>query len=119
MDKVQRKLQFAVPDNGVWGETMNNYEVFVQGGPEVKTVQFKLPRGLLEYVVGMGGKVVEEIANDSNTRVVLKKPPLGAKHVVFTVTGKSKDVNMAQYIFQQIVKSNQHKLHTVRPITNS
>ena len=31
MEKVQRKLAFAVPDQGIWGETMNNYEVFVQG----------------------------------------------------------------------------------------
>ncbi|CAB4065578.1 HNRNPA1_3 [Lepeophtheirus salmonis] len=91
----------------------------VQRGPDVKTVRFKIPRGMLEYVVGMAGKVIEEIANDTNTRVVVKKPSVGAKNVIFTVTGKSKDVMSAQYIFQQIVKSNIHKLNTVRPITNS
>ena len=74
---------------------------------------------MLEYVVGMAGKVVEEIANDSSTRIVLKKPPLGSKHVVFSVTGKIKDVDTAQYIFQKIVKANLHKLNMVRPITNS
>ncbi|XP_040568298.1 uncharacterized protein [Lepeophtheirus salmonis] len=119
MEKVQRKLQFAIPDQGTWGTTMNNYEIFVKGGPDVKTVRFKIPRGMLEYVVGMAGKVIEEIANDTNTRVVVKKPSVGAKNVIFTVTGKSKDVMSAQYIFQQIVKSNIHKLNTVRPITNS
>lgn len=141
MEKVQRKLQFAVPDQGLWGETMNNYDIFVKGGPDVKTVQFKIPRyepfkttchphttqcysflffrGLLEYVVGMAGKVVEEIANDSNTRICLKKPALGSKHVVFSITGKVKDVSTAQYIFQQIVKSNLPKLNQTRPITNS
>ncbi len=119
MEKVQRKLQFAVPDQGSWGETMNNYEVFVQGGPGVKTMQFKIPRGMLEYVVGMGGKVVEEIANDSNTRIVLKKPVLGSKHVVFCITGKNQDVSTAIFIFQKIVKANLHKLNMVRPITNS
>lgn len=119
LEKVQRKLQYAVPDQGTWGETLNNYEIFVQSGSDVTTVQFKLQRGLLEYVVGMGGKVVEEIANDSNTRIVLEKPKLGAKHVVFSITGKKSDVSCAQYIFQQIVKSNVDKLNTVRPITNS
>lgn len=119
MEKVQRKLQYAVPDQGTWGETMNNYEIFVKGGADVKTVKFKIPRGMLEYTVGMAGKVVEEIANDTNTRIVVKKPELGAKHVIFTITGKNKDVNSAQYILQQIVKSNLHKLHSVRPITNS
>jgi RNA recognition motif-containing protein len=118
LEKVQRKLQYAIPDQGTWGETMNNYEVFVQGG-DVKTIQFKILRGMLEYVVGMAGKVVEEIANDSNTRIVLTKPAAGAKHVVFTITGKHKDVDLAQYIFKKIVKANIHKLNMVRPITNS
>lgn len=119
MEKVTRKLQYAIPDQGTWGETMNNYEVFVQGGSEVKTVQFKIPRGMLEYVVGMAGKVVEEIANDTNTRICLKKPKLGSKHVVFSITGKTQDVNTAQYICQKIVKANMHKLNLTRPITNS
>jgi hypothetical protein len=58
MEKVKRKLSYAIPDQGTWGETMNNYEVFVQGG-SVRTIQFKIPRPLLEYVVGMGGKVLK------------------------------------------------------------
>ena len=62
---------------------------------------------------------MQEIANDTNTRIVVTKPPLGAKHVVFSITGKRSDVTQAQYIFQQIVKSNMHKLNAVRPITNS
>ena len=74
---------------------------------------------MLEYVVGMAGKIVEEIANDTNTRITVTKPKVGAKHVVFAITGKSTDVEAAQYIFQQIVKSNIHKMNSVRPITNS
>merc|ERR1711893_477213 len=88
MEKTQRKLQYAVPDQGTWGETMNNYEVFVQGGANVKTIQFKIPRGMLEYAVGMAGKIVSEIANDTNTRIVLKKPERGAKSCIFSITGK-------------------------------
>ena len=41
MEKVQRKLQFAVPDQGTWGETMNNYDVFVAGAGSVKTLQVR------------------------------------------------------------------------------
>lgn len=33
LEKVQRKLQYAIPDHGTWGETLDNYEVFVRGGP--------------------------------------------------------------------------------------
>jgi RNA recognition motif-containing protein len=119
LEKVQRKLQYAVPDKGLWGETMNNYDIFVKGSPDVMTAQFKVPRGMLEYVVGMGGKVVTEIANDSNTRIQLFPPEMGAKHVVFSITGRKDDVNMAIFIFQKIVKANLHKLNMVRPITNS
>lgn len=119
LEKVQRKLQYAIPDQGIWGETMNTYEIFVKGGPEVKTTQFKIPRGMLEYTVGMAGKVVEEIANDTNTRITVHKPNMGARNIHFSVTGKASDVNAAQYIFQKIVKSNIHKLNQVRPITNS
>ena len=118
MEKVRRKLQYAVPDQGTWGETMDNYEVFVKGG-SVRTIQFKIPRPLLEYVVGMGGKVVDEIANDTGTRINLAKPKIGAKHCVFSVTGKADDVLKAQFIFQKIVKSNIKKLNVVKPITDS
>ena len=67
----------------------------------------------------MGGKIVDEIANDTNTRINLEKPKLGAKFCVFTVTGKQSDVQMAQLIFQRIYKSNMKKLNTVKPITDS
>ncbi len=49
MEKVQRKLQFAVPDQGLWGETMNNYEVFVQGGADVQTTQFRYTISLIVF----------------------------------------------------------------------
>ena len=92
---------------------MDNYEVFVRGGPAIKTTKFKLPRSMLEFTVGMSGKVVDEIATDTNTRIVVAKPPLGSKETIFSVTGKVADVNAAQYIFQQIVKANQHKMNTI------
>jgi hypothetical protein len=47
LEKVRRKLQYAIPDHGTWGETMDNYEVFVRGGPAIKTTKFKLPRAML------------------------------------------------------------------------
>merc|ERR1712156_759200 len=95
LEKVQRKLQFAIPDHGAWGETIDNFQIFVKQ------------------------KNVKEVANDTNTRITVIKPEKGAKNVKFNITGDVKDVNAAQYIFQKIVKSNIHKLNQVRPITNS
>ena len=87
--------------------------MFVRGGAGIKTAKFKIPREMLEWAVGMSGKVVEEIANDTNTKIVVAKPPLGAKDTIFSVTGKVEDVNAAQYIFQKIVKANKHRLNSV------
>merc|ERR1711874_820924 len=92
-EKVQRKLQYAIPDQGAWGET-NNYDIFVKGGADIVSSQVKIPRGMLEFVVGMAGKVIESIADDTQTRLMIKKPEIGAK-----------------YIMANIVKSNMHKLN--------
>jgi len=73
----------------------------------------------MEYTIGMSGKVVEEIANDTNTKIVVAKPAVGAKHAIFAVTGKVDDVNAAQYIFQQIVKSNMNKVGSGKPTPTS
>ena len=40
-EKVQRKLQYAIPDQGAWGET-NNYDIFVKGGADIVSSQVKL-----------------------------------------------------------------------------
>merc|ERR1711936_440504 len=109
-EKVQRKLQYAIPDQGAWGES-NNYEIFVKGGPDIVSSNVKIPRGMLEYVVGMAGKVIESIADDTQTRLMIKKPELGAKDVFITITGKRDGIKQAQYIMANIVKSNMHKLN--------
>ena len=115
LEKVKRKLQFVIPDHGTWGETIDNFQVFVKG-TDVKTTKFKMARGMLEYTVGMSGKIVEEVANDTNTRITVLKPMAGTKVVKFTITGITKDVDAAQYIFQKIVKSNIHKLTQVKQL---
>jgi hypothetical protein len=30
LEKVHRKLQYAIPDHGTWGDTVNYYDVFVR-----------------------------------------------------------------------------------------
>jgi len=109
-EQVQRKLQYAIPDQGAWGES-NNYAIFVQGGPQIGSSNVKIPRGMLEYVVGMAGKVIGSIADDTQTRIHIKKPELGAKDVQITITGKRDGIKQAQYIMANIVKSNMHKLN--------
>lgn len=109
-EKVQRKLQYAIPDQGAWGET-NNYDIFVRGGADIVSSQVKIPRGMLEYVVGMAGKVIESIADDTQTRLMIKKPELGARDIFITITGKREGIKQAQYIMANIVKSNMHKLN--------
>ena len=97
----------------VGGLSVNSCSVTVESGyMGIKTTKFKLPRAMLEWTVGMSGKVVQEIANDTNTKIVVAKPPMGSKETIFSITGKVSDVDAAQYIFQQIVKANKHRLTT-------
>jgi len=115
-EKVQRKLQYAIPDQGAWGESFN-YEIFVKGGPEILSSQVKIPRGMLEYVVGMAGKVIESIAEDTKTRLMIKKPEMGSKDVYITITGRQEGLKQAQLIMADIVRSNMHKMNLVSTLT--
>ena len=89
----------------------NNYEIFVKGGPNIASKNVKIPRGMLEYVAGMAGKVVSSIADDTGTRIMIKKPEMGAKDVIITVTGKKEGLSQATFIMANIVKSNMHRLN--------
>ena len=109
-EHVQRKLQYAIPDQGAWGEK-NNYEIFVKGSADVRSKNVKIPRGMLEYVAGMAGKVVSSIADDTQTRIMIKKPDMGARDVMITITGKREGVEQATFIMANIVKSNMHRLN--------
>jgi hypothetical protein len=109
-EHVQRKLQYAIPDEGAWGES-NNYEIFVKGGADIISSNIKIPRGMLEYVVGMAGKVVGGIADDTGTRIMIKKSEVGAKDVRITLTGKRDGIKQATFIMSKIVKTNIHKLN--------
>ena len=103
-------MQYAIPDQGAWGEK-NNYEIFVKGGPDIASKNVKIPRGMLEYVAGMAGKVIAGIADDTKTRIMIKKPEMGAKEVIITITGKRDGINQATFIMANIVKSNMHRLN--------
>ena len=135
-DHVHRKMQWAIPDEGAWGEK-NNYEIFVKGGADISSSNLRIPRGMLEFVAGMSGRVIEGIADDTGTRFLLlsSSPPLllfpfftppttsshprcairraevGATHVVITITGSNDGIRQATYIMSKIVKSNIHKLN--------
>jgi len=109
-EQVQRKLQYAIPDQGAWGER-NNYEIFVQGGAHIASKNVKIPRGMLEYVAGMAGKVISGIADDTKTRIMIKKPEMGSKEVMITITGDREGLQQATFIMANIVKTNMHKLN--------
>ena len=66
---------------------------------------------MLEYVAGMAGKVISGIADDTKTRIMIKKPEMGAKEVIITITGKRDGINQATFIMANIVKSNMHRLN--------
>jgi len=83
----------------------------LQGGQDIISSILKIPRGMLEYVVGMAGKVAEGIADDTGTRIGIKKAEVAANDVVITITGKREGIKQATFIMSKIVKSNLHKLN--------
>ena len=95
---------------GAWVER-NNYEIFVQGGAHIASKNVKIPRGMLEYVAGMAGKVISGIADDTKTRIMIKKPEMGSKEVMITITGDREGLQQATFIMANIVKTNMHKLN--------
>jgi len=109
-DHVQRKMKWAIPDEGAWGEK-NNYEIFVKGGVDIVSSNLKIPRGMLEFVAGMSGRVIEGIADDTGTRCAIRKAEVGASEVVITITGTRDGIKQATYIMSKIVKSNIHRLN--------
>ena len=66
---------------------------------------------MLEYVAGMAGKVISGIADDTKTRIMIKKPEMGSKEVMITITGDREGLQQATFIMANIVKTNMHKLN--------
>merc|ERR1719285_814327 len=113
-EHVQRKLQWAIPDEGAWGEA-NNYELFVKGGQDIISSVLKIPRGMLEYVVGMAGKVAEGIADDTGTRIGIKKAEVAANDVVITITGKRRKRSKRRSPTHSLEVNALHKIAKLLP----
>ena len=88
-----------------------NFEALEAVLADIKSKNVKIPRGMLEYVAGMAGKVVGSIADDTCTRIMIKKPEPQAKEVIITITGKREGVEQATFIMANIVKTNMHRLN--------
>ena len=88
---------------GAWGER-NNYEIFVQGGAHIASKNVKIPRGMLEYVAGMAGKVISGIADHDQEAG-------DGLQVMITITGDREGLQQATFIMANIVKTNMHKLN--------
>ena len=55
--------------------------------------------------------MIESIADDTGTRLGIKKGEAGSRDVIITITGKREGIKQATFIMAKIVKSNIHKLN--------
>ena len=80
-----RVLNQRIPDSGEWGGGHEFTEMMKKNG--AKTVTCKLPKSMLPVVVGEDGKIVAEIAKDSDTRISLLTSTPQEETVLFHIVG--------------------------------
>lgn len=97
-----RQLYQRVPDSGTWGGGRDHQESIKQQG--AKTTTCKLPKSMLNVVVGEDGKIVADIATDSKTKISLIKSAPQEESCLFHIVGTAENCKTAQYMMQIKIK---------------
>lgn len=97
-----RVLNQRIPDSGEWGGGHEFNEMMKKNG--AKTVTCKLPKSMLPVVVGEDGKIVSEIAKDSETKITLLASTPQEETVLFHIVGTPEHCKTAQYVMQIKIK---------------
>jgi len=97
-----RQLYQRVPDSGTWGGGGDHQESLKQQG--AKTTTCKLPKSMLNVVVGEDGKIVADIARDSKTKISLIKSAPQEDTCLFHIVGSPENCKTAQYMMQIKIK---------------
>jgi len=103
-----RQLYQRVPETGTWGGGRDHQESFK--GQEAKTVTCKLPKGMLNVVVGEDGKIIADIATDSKTKISLIKSAPQDESCLFHIVGTPENCKTAQYMMQIKIKKGWSKV---------
>jgi len=107
-----RQLYQRVPDSGTWGGGRDHQESIKQLG--AKTTTCKLPKAMLNVVVGEDGKVIADIAGDSKTKISLIKSAPQDESCLFNIVGTGENCKTAQYMMQIKIKEKLAKGNQVR-----
>jgi len=97
-----RQLYQRVPDSGTWGGGADHQESLQKQG--AKTTTCKLPKAMLNVVVGEDGKIVTDIARDSKTKISLIKSAPQEDTCLFHIVGSPENCKTAQYMMQIKIK---------------
>jgi len=97
-----RQLYQRVPDSGTWGGGRDHQESIKHQG--AKTTTCKLPKAMLNAVVGEDGKIVADIATDSKTKISLIKSAPQEESCLFHIVGTAENCKTAQYMMQIKIK---------------
>lgn len=107
-----RQLYQKVPDSGTWGGGRDHQESIKVHG--AKTLTCKLPKSMLNVVVGEDGKIVADIASDSKTKISLIKSAPQEDNCLFHIVGSPENCKTAQYMMQIKIKEKLTKGSQVR-----
>jgi heterogeneous nuclear ribonucleoprotein K len=79
------------------------------GGPgEITTTQVTIPSKLSGTIIGKRGECINRIRNESGARIeiVTQTDPFGTDERIITITGTPHQIQMAQFLLQQSVRSS-------------
>lgn len=96
---ITRKLEMAVPEQGVWGSHVRQEQHTTSSSSQVR-----LPAKLVPKLIGERGKTISEICRDSKTKITIPKVHDDSPTVIITVTGTKGDIKTAQYLMQKLLK---------------
>jgi len=110
--RLLKEMYEKVPDSGDWGGGEDHMKTIKTGG--AKTVTCKLPKRMLGVVVGEDGKIITEIARDSNTKISLLKAAPQEETCLFHIVGTPENCKTAQYMMQIKIKEKLANPNQVR-----
>jgi len=87
------------------GPPMMPDQGYGQGGPS-QTSQVTIPKDLAGTIIGKGGERINRIREDSGAHIVVDPPAPGSDERIISITGNPHQIQMAQYLLQQCVRSS-------------
>lgn len=73
----------------------------------ISTTQVTIPNDLGGIIIGKGGERINQIRDDSGAKIEIGTSPTGLDERIITITGVPHQIQMAEYLLQQSVRTSE------------